>query len=225
MCGLKAFACTEDDESTGAVLFATHDIAAKRWAANEYADGDITRIQCRRAKWADHLVGSAVPASLMIEHGWHFECSGCGARIDLSELDEKGLTVAGVIGMQDDLVFCGPECALWYRSRRATAKRLEAEAIMWLRGIALRSIGTVEFVTGFGQEHAYASERGGRWTIEQAFVSFRFDGMEIGTASLRYHGPRWCGAHGPTRPEWSCCAGDKEAFEAFAKARQTREAA
>jgi hypothetical protein len=46
---LKAFAVTEHDENTGAVIFAKHDIVARRIGADEYADGELSYVSCRRA--------------------------------------------------------------------------------------------------------------------------------------------------------------------------------
>ena len=57
MAKMKAYAVTEEDENTGGIIYAEHNIVARRLGANEYADGEIAYVSCRRAPWADEYYG------------------------------------------------------------------------------------------------------------------------------------------------------------------------
>lgn len=46
---LKAYSVTEEYENTGGIIFAEHNIVARRIGASEYADGDFHAVTCRRA--------------------------------------------------------------------------------------------------------------------------------------------------------------------------------
>ena len=80
---MKAFAVTEECDNNGSIMFAATNIEARRRGADRYNDGELRGISCRRAPWADRFAESGkVPAKVMIAHGWHFDCCGCGATID-----------------------------------------------------------------------------------------------------------------------------------------------
>lgn len=125
---IKAFAVTEHDENTGAIIFAKHAIVARRLGANEYAGGELSYVSCRRAPWADAYAGRPIPARVMIANGWHFECSECDQRIDEDYLYDNRLPLDGVIGTQHSHVFCSKRCARrWYSmERRRKAEAQEA---------------------------------------------------------------------------------------------------
>lgn len=56
------------------------------------------------------------------------------------------------------------------------------------------------------------------FVVDQASVAFNFPGQKIGPATLEYrHSSRPSGGDmiGPAICEFSCCAGDREAFEAW----------
>lgn len=223
---LRAFAVTEPDENIGGIIFARHAITAAKIGAEEYGCGEIQGMSCRRAAWADQYCDTGrVPASQMIARGWHFECHGCGARIDEDWLIENNLTVDGVCGSQNTWVFCCARCK-WrhkrYLAREASAK---ADAIEAFKAVVRKRFGDVEFIdtdpTGnMRQHHAYVveGERGG-WHWRQVHIAFNFPGMQFGPAHLvrdEPHGRGQCGFIGPTKPHYTCCGGDREAFEKFA---------
>jgi hypothetical protein len=224
---LRAFAVQEDDEATGGIVFARHAVVARRHGANEYAGGDFDRVSCRRAAWADRYADSQiVPASLMIAHGWHFECSGCGHRIDIDFLDERDIWLADVQGHQEGHVFCTPLCEARHHLERAEAKHRETRWIRRFAKIVRRRFPDAVIVDDGNQycrPHAYASYRNGRWVVEQVIVSFTWPGQQIGPATLRMDTrTEWLRGGGyvtkRTKPHWTCCSGDREAFEAYAAA-------
>lgn len=227
MSALRAFAVTENDENTGAIYFAKHDIVAKRWGANEYGDGELSYVSCRRAPWADEYASKPLPAWLMIANGWHFECHGCGMRLDEDELRERHLPVEGVLGSQHSLVFCSARCRRKDFSRERRRKAEAQRAIEALKAIVRNRFPQVSFTDEHDnpnwQHHAYVTyhhrQRG--WFWEQVSVSFTFPGMQIAPATLRLQ-RRWSHTIGPVMPEYSCCNGDLEAFQAYAAATRVR---
>jgi hypothetical protein len=225
---LKAYAVMENDERTGAIYFAKHAITARRHGANEYADGDISYVTCNRVRWADHCAETGiVPAWLMIHHGWHFECSGCGHRIDSDFLDERDIHYDDVQGHQHSVVFCTPLCEARHNLYRAEAKHRETRWIRRFEKIILRRFPDAKILRDgqYLRSHAYAPKRSdGIWRVEQVIVSFKWPGQDIGTAALRIdtrtEWPRGGGKPVTRRgkPHWTCCSGDREAFEAYAAA-------
>lgn len=220
MSTMRAFAVTENDENTGAIYFAKHDIVAKKAGANEYASGDITYVSCRRAPWADAYAGRPIPAKVMIAHGWHFECSECGQRVDEDYLDENRLPIDGVIGTQHSHVFCSSQCARrWHSIKRRRAAE-EQRAIEAFKTIVRKRFPDADFCddeqSQFKGHHAYVVPARGGWHWQQVIVSFRFPGMKIGPAHFRTDWKDFRGI-GPQFAGYTCCNGDREAFEAWAK--------
>ena len=213
---MKAFTVQEPDEYTGGVYFAKRDIEARKAYANEYQDGEIGGLICRRAPWADEYAGQAIPARVMIANNWWFECTECGSRIDEDWLHDHGLPLEGVIGTQSSHVFCSASCHTKWEDRCAQEREIGKTMIATLKNMVRRRFGDVEFVTGTGKEHYYVARHDDPMNVQQAFVSFKFPGATLGPASLRLD---WgYKAYGPIKPHYTCRAGDREAFEAFAKA-------
>ncbi|MBZ9600697.1 hypothetical protein [Phyllobacterium chamaecytisi] len=229
MSALKAFAVTETDDNTGGIVFARHAVTARRHGANEYAGGEFAYVSCRRAPWADRFAENQDPTiSVMIAHGWHFECQGCGAKIDEDWLDEEGLPVEGVIGTQATSVYCCARCK--WKSMKRAAKRKEQEqlAIGAYKAVVLKRFPDAEFCDNEpdkyrGHHHAYVTMDKGAWHWGQVVISFKFPGMQIAPAHYSRNEPmhQWRSPFiGPVKPEYTCCNGDREAFEAWAN--QTR---
>ncbi|WP_283195525.1 hypothetical protein [Rhizobium sp. AN80A] len=215
---LKAYAVLEKDEYTGDVYFAKHSIVAAKAGANEYGDGELSYVQCRRAPWADVFVGKGVPAKVAVDHGWRFECHGCGITIDQYLEDEHRLPVSGVVGSMHGAVYCCARCK-WRRIKSdARRKREETAAIEDFKAIVRARFPDVAFADEepeFRGHHAYVmrADRSDFWHRRQVIVAFRFPGMKIGPAHFRledYH------RIGPPVAGYTCCNGDREAFEAYA---------
>lgn len=223
---LKAYAVCENDESSGAIYFAKHAITAKRRGANEHADGDITYVTCNRVPWADHLAETGdVPAALMVDHGWHFECAGCGCRVDSDLFWDRDIWSEDIQGTQSTMVFCTPVCEARHQLERAEAKHREKRWIRRFEKIIRARFPDAQIVRDgqFNRPHAYATKhRDGIWRVEQVNVSFTWPGQQVGAASLRVNtATDWAARPTVTRrgkPHWTCCSGDREAFEAYAAA-------
>lgn len=220
MMALKAYAVTEKDENTGAIYFAKHRIAAAKAGANEFGDGELGYVSCRRAKWADAYAGKGLPAKVCIENGWHFECHGCGMRLDEDMPYEHRLPISGVIGSQHGSVFCCARCKWRDMRNRAKRKALEQEAIETLKAIVLKRFPGVAFADDkdqFSGHHAYITHERGGAVWRQVAVGFYFPGMKIGAAHFRLDDSQGR-FPGPRKAYYTCCNGDREAFEAYAAA-------
>lgn len=215
---MRAFSVLETTEDTGGIVFSRHAVSARREGASQFGDGDFFGVTCRRAPWADAYADleEDIPARLMIEHGWNFECTGCGERISEHWLECEGLPVEGVIGSQHSAIFCCDSC----RARHAAVETLKKEAkdeyLGRLRAIVLKRFPGVRFVTGEFREHAYVEHHDGVCVVEQAFVSFEFPGMKLGPATYRVDQYQRGGRHGPPELVLTVCRGDLEAFESWA---------
>lgn len=221
---LKAFTVLETSEGTGGIVFARHSVVARREGAAQFGDGDFHGVTCTRTQWADRYADAdEVPISEMIDHGWHFECGSCGQRIDNDYLLERDWVSEDVIGSQHSTVYCNAVCEARQALHRAEAAYHERRWIRRFRRLVKRRFPDAVLVKGEGltaEAHAYADKRQGRWAIQSVVVSFEFPGMQIAPATLRYsrkEPSRWDRAPFKyAKPEWSCCYGDKEAFEAYA---------
>lgn len=241
MTDLKAFTVNEPMEYTGGIVFAKSNIVARRLGANEYNDGELGGMTVKRAPWADSFVGKLVPASIMIAHGWHFECSGCGRRIDsdLADLwenevqpEDSGRDMvkarrrycnwhpADVIGTQSSAVFCDQQCKDAHDAYRAECKAKETWAIEAFKAKILRRFPDAELINDPDRlrPHAYATTHAGRIVVRQVVVEFAFPGMQYGPASLRWESRASSRYRKAEKPYYSCCSGDREAFEAYAAA-------
>jgi len=224
----KAYAVLEEYENTGGIVFAHHAVTARRMGANEYADGEFGAVSCRRAPWADKYAESGcVPASDMIHQGWHFECCGCGVRIDydLGNDDDRYAewTPDDVIGYQHSEVFCMQSCEDAHMAEQAERKRVCERAIDRFRNAILHRFPDAAFISDDryrGMPHAWASRRhpDRHWRIEQCVVPFTLPDFEAkyGPISLDYHSSSsW---PKDRKPHYTCAGGDKDAFEAYVKA-------
>ncbi|MCC2107965.1 MAG: hypothetical protein KDJ40_10555 [Hyphomicrobiales bacterium] len=222
---LRAFAVLETDENTGSIYFASSNIAARRRGANDHADGEIRDVTCYRTPWADAFAHTQqVPASVAVANGWHFECAGCGARIDENtacedlEPSQNGgfdeIVIRDIIGFVDGPVWCSPSCKEVDDERRRARRDAEQAAIAGVRAMILRRFpDAIISVPG----HAYAgfTSIDGRYLVEEISQNFEFPGMKIGPATL--HQRRSHSSFiGPIRPQFYCCNGDKDAFKAYA---------
>lgn len=213
---MKAFTVLENDECTGAIIFAKHAIVARRLGANEYAGGEFGAVSCRRAPWADAYVERKLPARLMIAHGWHFECSQCDARITEDYLYDMNLPLEGVIGSQHTHVFCGTRCARKYYSIQRRRKAEEQRAIETFKEKVRQRFPEADFCdepdagSFRAAHHAYVVAGRAGWQWRQVSVAFRFDGMKIAPAHFSV-----MDGNNPPAAQYTCCPGDKEAFSAY----------
>jgi hypothetical protein len=163
---LKAYAVQEEDEGTGGIFYAEHDIVARKAGANEFGDGDLHGITCRRAPWADEYAPGPCPLLVMIDHGWWMECHGCGIRID-SDMeyipDEADAPVLELKPVEDDRgLFCTVECRERHLVERMERKIYEQWMVDLLR-LRLRDKlpGCVETAD---KPHVYVEKKAGLWS-------------------------------------------------------------
>src|SRR6266704_2464483 len=224
---LKAFAVTEDYDNNGAIVFAERDIEARKWGMNEFGCDRLGGLTCKRAHWADSYAGKTVPAWLMIENGWNFECCGCGSKIDLDYLDDEDLPLDGVIGTQHSRVFCSPICEARQRLHDAFKTYHEHRSIDALKIFVLKRFPSVLIrADGNWLPRAYASKSsdGSSWQVEQCVGSFDFPGMKIGPATCRIERRQgvFGSLIGPILPQFQCCYGDKDTFELWVRSPESR---
>lgn len=220
---LKAYSVLEKDEYTGDIYFAAKAIYAAKWGANEYADGELGGVQCRRAPWADAYFETGVPARVAVDHGWRFECHGCGVTVDGDLEYEHRLPISGVCGKVSGVVYCSARCK-WRHMREVSRRKAEEQsAIEDFKKIVLTRFPDADFADDedrFRSHHAYVRHNHGSsvWHRAQVVVAFRFPGMKIGPACFRMDDHHKIG---PPAAGYTCCNGDREAFEAYAAAITT----
>jgi len=222
---VKAYSVLEKEDMTGDIYFASRAIYAAKWGANEYADGELGGVQCRRAPWADMFAETGVPAKVAVDHGWRFECHGCGITVDSDIGCEHGLSVDGICGKVSGAVYCSARCKWRHVRDQERRKAEERSAIEDFKQIVLSRFPDADFeeeTENFWGHHAYVSRTHGcgHWHRGQVIISFRFPGMRIGPAQFRmdpFH------KIGPPTAGYTCCNGDREAFESYAAATRSGE--
>jgi hypothetical protein len=222
MTGKKAFVVRDNDSGT-VVVFDKRAVSARRHGANELDIEFYAVESCRRAPEFDEYAGQGfVPARVLIEHGWRFECNGCCTWVDsdLEGYDEDDEPIRLHPVYENHGVWCSPECKAAYEEDRRVRKELQAAAIADFKRRVLKRFPGVTFEDGSFKEHAYAQHNSaGIYGMEQIVVNFDFPGRKIGAASYRYDlnlSEQWS-LVGPRAPYFVCCNGDKEAFESFAR--------
>jgi len=220
----KAYAVLEDGENTGGIVWAEHAVVARREGASIFGGGEFGGMSCKRAPWADGYSDKPLPISLMIENGWRFECGGCGETISEDWLYDEDLPLEGVIGFQHSMVYCSEICECRDKLERAIKRDHERRAIEALRAYVLKRFPGVTIGTKDNwAPHAYASDHGGAWQVRQVVISFEFPGQKIAPATCRIDRDQQNRQLiGPIRPEYSCCVGDREAFEVWAASPRSR---
>jgi len=234
---VRAYVVLENDERSGAIYFARHAITARKAGANEYGDGELSYVTCNRAPYADQFAETGmVPASVLVENGWHFECGSCGHRIDDDLPNAWELEVDAnatpremvkarvrykrwdpdhVVGYQHTSVFCDAQCEADYEEDRRQRKAAELRTLERCKRAVLHRLPDTEFVD---QHRVYVvRNKRGQYRPSQVRIAFAFPGMDIAPANWEFDtSQRWrtCDNH---KAHFTCCAGDREAFEAWAR--------
>lgn len=214
---MLAYAVLENDERTGGIIYATSNIAARRQGANEYGDGELSYVTCNRAPWADEYYGKALPVSVMVDNGWHFECSHCGGRIDEDMVWEKQIQTDDIIGHQFSLCYCDARCEAGDALDKANREHVERRWVRRFMRIVRARFPEAKPI----KKGAYASRQGNHYAIQEVSVEFEFPGQQFGPATLSWQRRRnWRSPYDRQRskPRYTCCNGDREAFEAYAAA-------
>ncbi len=183
---LLAYEVREPDEGHCVIVFATNNATARREGGNELGC-DFGEVEhCRRKKQFDQYAPGPVPPLVLIEHGWWFECSCCGEKVDeygsSRDHEEEEERISGNAVADGQFVYCDETCRqAEYVQRRA---RLAGE-------VALLEVFDARF-PGAKAIHVYASLDGrrleagtqfdqGRYGSSASSVHFTFPGS-LGTA-------------------------------------------
>lgn len=243
MTELKAYACMETYECTGAIIFAKSNIEARKAAANEFNDSELGGMSVKRAPWADKYGSRGkIPIADMIDQGWHFECWYSGLRID-SEIYDYGtdkwnpdtkecegdtfLVGKTPVGFQEGPVFACQEYADLHWEEQRKRKEYEAEMLKMYRGMVLRRLPDAVLIDGqkYGQhEHIYSAlaSDGTTRVVEQVCIPFEFPGMKHNASLHVYRNNNKSDSIGPLLPHFMCANGDRELFEKWAKEQKKR---
>ena len=178
---LVAFSVMEEDENTGDIYFAKSDIEARKRGADEFADGEISYVTCRRAQWADKFAPGPVPFSAKFEQGWWVECSGCGVTIQEGGYDSKGNEIDFEIVEVGDAVYCTPAC----RERRlADDAKVDAVKKATIAELTARLLQIIPGAAVSAEGHVYVPR--GTLVAKEGCVYFTFPGTQHGSASYRF---------------------------------------
>lgn len=217
-----AFAVQEECEGMGGIVFAKSNAQARREGAAEFSDGDFDSVTCRRAPWADGYAGQGwVPVRAYLDAGWWWHCAGCDRRIAHdAEFDESpDWTVDDVVEPKRGAAYHNEACRVADAAYHDERVRRQNRAIERFKAIVARRFPGVSFAQkrpgALDPHHAFATRGMQGWRVTQVAVSFDFPGMTIAPAQLRYDD-----IYGRNRnkPYYSVCNGDREAFEAYARA-------
>lgn len=222
----RAYAVLETAEDTGGIVFARHAVVARRQGADEFAGGDFSGVTCRRMPGLDRYAEEGVvPASVLIECGWHFEC-WCGERINEDRLAERDLSTAGVIGSDRSVVYCSAACLARHEQEKIERVAFEAEVLDRLKAYVLRRLPDAEFddrEAWQGRVHARCID--GVWMWDWAILSVVFPEMAVAPATCRFEFHPICRSpSGCIVPRWECSVGDLAAFEVFVAEQRLKRA-
>ncbi|MEO0955758.1 MAG: hypothetical protein AAFY12_12250 [Pseudomonadota bacterium] len=217
--GLKAFQVQEPHEGKGGILFEKTAIAARRNGASIYNDDELRGMSVTRRRDLDKYERTGVPASVLIGEGWWMECHGCGMTITEDSLeDEKRLRWNDVVGFEHD-VYCCHACRMSSLATAAARKVFGDAFLDMMKDIVRKCFPETEAHFDDYRHHVYVPGQHTPFVVGQASVQFSFPGMEFGPAALvlRHEGQFGSALHGPARAIFTCCSGDREAFEEFVR--------
>lgn len=225
---MPAYSYLETDEFSGGIVFARSNIEARRLGANLLNMDEIGGMQVTRRKDLDKYEGTGVPARELVAEGWWFECHGCGMRINDCALDDAGLPISGIVGTQGRSIYCCHTCRMEALAEDAASKAYGEAFLEMLRDLVRARFPDIEHHFDEHRSHVFIPRYSDPIVVAEAEVNFSFPGMKRGPAALRYRHepPHYHGGQliGPVKPEFYCCNGDREAFEALAARRSTEAA-
>ncbi len=212
-----AYAVLEQNENTGGIIYAQHSVTARRIGANEYANGEFSYVTCTRAPWADPYFDTTLPVSVMILHGWHFECAGCGRRVDEDMIYDRQIHPDDVVGHQHSMVFCDARCEAALALERANCEHLKKRWLRRFAKFAKRRFPASQPV----EAHAYASCYDGKCRIQEVAVEIDFPGRSGALAQLSWRRQSRMRGDPYPKPIWLCSAVDRDVFQAYARSTKS----
>ncbi len=217
---LKAYKVLETCESTGGIVFANCNAAARRIGASEYNGGDWDGLECSRASQFDRYAPGPVPDIALWRAGWWFECA-CGRRIDDDfdydhDTDKKRAGVADEPLTYRGSLYCSRWCIQHEAERRANT-RAEERMSCYVARLALPP----ECVIERGYKNSVwrpIKDEGPRWR-------WKNEHYDVWTAKFTFPGGQWPATfereHGTgfdrplSKGEISVCNGDLSAWYRF----------
>ncbi len=199
---------TYSGEWQGGLYFAKSDIAARRAAANDHSDGDLSVIQLTRQRSLDQYEkDGCVPLDEMIWLGWRVDCDECGVRI------EDGLYDGSWEGEPEDRSdetpqgtfegwgWCSVGCKDEWHRKKAIEKDIVAEMRAKLRGKVFMYFRDVEFRGTRPENYVYDRDahvfdshyvtwNTGDPVIEYCNVFFRVPGSKSWATARYYDGSK-----------------------------------
>ena len=210
--GFRAYSVMEEDEGTGGIVFAKSNAHARRLGSEQFGNGDFDWGKAVRLPWADSYFhsGRKVPAADRIAHGWHFECSLCGHRIDQDDIDEhpKRFKIVEV----GERVFCNANHRNAFVLSKQHRKLIGDGCIYKMQKDLLALYPGVWLA---GDPHVYVEHvKRHKWYVKECHVSFAFPGSKYGLAHYGWRdndGKRVYGA----KADITVCQGDMAAWLQF----------
>ena len=132
MTALKAYT-VHDGGDHSVIVFAQHNVVARREGANEMDIGFNEVDYCKRSPEFDSYAPGPVPPLDAIDHGWWFECACCGRRVDddvcqSAEDDGEDPDFFGAVA-DGATVYCSETCRQYEFVGRRARRAAEAALI------------------------------------------------------------------------------------------------
>lgn len=140
---MKAYIVQDDYGDSGAcVRFAKHNVVARREGALEI-NCEFDGVTCKRYPAFDQYAEQGdVPAEVLVEHGWFFECMRCSQQVCSNPVDENYDDIELHPIYEGHRVWCSQDCKDKFAAERAAEKQREADvaaaAIKEWPGITVR---------------------------------------------------------------------------------------
>ena len=213
---MKAYLVTEINENIGGVVFAKSPVEARRIGASLYNDFEFAGLSVKRREDFDKYEESGVPARLLIEEGWWFECWNCDNTINENYLEDEELFIDDVIGVVSGQVFCHRGCQKEFEILKKRIKKTEKDIINKIKKQVIKNFGNISI----DKTHVYVREIQGEIIVQQCDVYFSFPEMKFGTAGFKYRPyDSQRDFVGPVQPEVWVYTGDLETFKKWRERR------
>jgi len=132
MTALKAYTVYDGGDHS-VIVFARHNVVARREGANELDCGFNELDYCKRSPEFDSYAPGPVPPLVAIEHGWWFECSCCSRKVDgdVRQAAEDEGEDADLFGAVADgrAVYCSETCRMKEFAEHQARKTAEVALI------------------------------------------------------------------------------------------------
>ncbi len=236
---VEADGCDAEDIE---IIFAKSSIEAKRRWSNAHWNGDeIAGISARRVPGWDQYARTGVPAVVMIDDGWYFDCEGCSTRIGQEYIgtrdrherehedylldDEYGsdlsIPLMHPVERPGQRVWCSQQCHDDDMAERALFKRYGERVKAWRCRRLIEQYPEVCPCEGlmenysYPRSHVYVARRNGTLVVEQVVIHFSWPTSKIGLGTYRIDQQWHYGKDKPRRAELYVAGGDRAAFESW----------